>query len=366
MSEKFDGTLTPSVWHVGSRGSAGKTPDWSVYRKDLSLITFDADPTASPSAKSVADWRSVRMEQCAVSSNDGVAILHVTKSPTLSSLHHPIAPAGVMNHPLGRCDYQFREGLEIGANIEVPLRSIDSLCAEGFQAPNWLTIDTQGHEMEVLSGARRALDTSVAGVTIEVSFVDLYDSTPGVGDIHNFMTARGFDLIDIKPIHAHRSREPFAWRGRSSVFMADLTYFRTLDRPDWSPTLRHTHAFVALVVGCTDTALSILQDLAQFTAPMPDLGSITHLLRALVELSAQLSPDIPNDWLHVTSKLSEETSDWKTRESNEYLMVQGSMDLEAFLYSWNLPAAAKAVKGYRENFLEHTPAELWGNTGNNH
>jgi FkbM family methyltransferase len=324
------------------------------------MVTFDADPTASVNTRSVALWQGVRMENCAISRNDGSAILHVAASLTLSSMQQPITPEGALNHPLGRCDYLVRDGLEIDVDIEVPTRSIDSLCAEGLPAPIWLTIDTQGHEMEILSGARRALNDSVAGLTIEVSFVDLYDSTPGVGDIHNFMTEHGFDLVDVKPIHAHRSREPFAWRGRSSILMADLTYIRTMDRPDWSPTRRFSHSFVALVVGCTDIALRILQNLNQCPDPDPDLGRITDLLRALSDLTLQLSPCMPNDWLNVTLKLSRGTSDWKTRESNDYLMVQSSRKLEEFLHAWDLPAAARAVKEYREGFLDHVPAELWG------
>ena len=267
-----------------------------------------------------------------------------------------------MNQHLGRCDLSFEEGLESEANIEVPTRSVDSLCAEGLPTPNWLTIDTQGHEMEILSGAQQALNDSVAGITLEVSFIEMYDQTPDVGDIHSFMTIHGFDLVAIKPIHAHRSRNPFAWRGRSSILMADFTYLRMVDRTDWQPSLRSMHAFIATVVGCTDTTLRILQNLQHCDDPMPDLGRITRMLQAFAKLGAEVTPDMPSDWLHITSGISAKGggSDWDIRESNEFGMVSGSKEIEAFLHSWGLLASAMAVKEYREGFLDHVPAELWG------
>jgi FkbM family methyltransferase len=295
----------------------------------MALVTFDADPKAEVNAESLTTWRSVKMYNCAVSGKDGSSILHLTASPTLTSMQQPIAPDGTMNLPLGRCDYLIKEGLELKADIEVLTRSVDSLCAEGLAAPNWLTIDAQGHEMEILLGAQVALSDSVIGLTVEVSLVEMYDQSPGFSEIHGVMTLHGFDLIDIRPIHAHRSREPFAWRGQSSIVMADLTYVRTMDCPEWSLPLRYIHAFVALIVGCTDTALRILHNLKQFTDSVPDLGSITHLLGELTDLGTQLSPNVPQDWLNITSRLLTDNSDWQSRESNEFLMVCGSKEVEA-------------------------------------
>ena len=187
MSKATETSLTPTVWHIGSRGAVGQVPDWSVYRQDMALVTFDADPKAILNAESISPWRNVSVYNCAVSGKDGSSILHLTASPTLSSMQQPIASAGAMNHPLGRCDYLLQEGLEIKEDVEVLTRSVDSLCSEGLAAPNWLTIDTQGHEMEILLGAQVALSDSVMGLTVEVSLVEIYDQTPGFSDIHDFM-----------------------------------------------------------------------------------------------------------------------------------------------------------------------------------
>ena len=362
MSKATETSLTPTVWHIGSRGAVGQVPDWSVYRQDMALVTFDADPKAILNAESISPWRNVSVYNCAVSGKDGSSILHLTASPTLSSMQQPIASAGAMNHPLGRCDYLLQEGLEIKEDVEVLTRSVDSLCSEGLAAPNWLTIDTQGHEMEILLGAQAALRQSVMGLTVEVSLVEMYDQSPGFSDIHDFMTVHGFDLITIRPIRAHRSREPFAWRGQSSIMTADLTYVRTMDCPEWSLPLRYIHAFVALIVGCTDTALRILHNLKQFTDSVPDLGRITLMLRALNDISVQLSRSVPQDWLNVASELLDGNSDWKSREINELVMVKSSRELEAFLCTWDLASTADSVKRYREEFLLHVPAELWGST----
>ena len=144
--------------------------------------------------------------------------------------------------------------------------------------------------------------------------------------------------------------------------MADLTYVRTMDCPEWSLSLRYIHAFVALIVGCTDTALRILHNLKQFTDSAPNLGRITLMLRALNDISVQLSRSVPRDWLNVASELLDGNSDWKSRGLNEFVMVEGSRDLESFLRSRDLATTANSVKRYREEFLGHVPAELWGST----
>lgn len=58
----------------------------------------------------------------------------------------------------------------------------------------YLKMDTQGYELEVLSGAARALDAAVV-VEAELSLLPVYDSGPLFNEVVEFLAGRGFAPI---------------------------------------------------------------------------------------------------------------------------------------------------------------------------
>jgi FkbM family methyltransferase len=77
------------------------------------------------------------------------------------------------------------------------LISLDKLYeANDFKKPDFIKIDTQGYELEILKGAKETL-THAEFVLLEVSFLDVYINCPLVVDIINFMDERGFVVYDI-------------------------------------------------------------------------------------------------------------------------------------------------------------------------
>lgn len=86
-----------------------------------------------------------------------------------------------------------------GANAtdEAPMFSIDSLVASGrIPQPDFLKLDVQGFELEVLKGAEAALAKAKA-VCLEVSAVRFAPGVPVVADVVNFMAQRQLVLYDI-------------------------------------------------------------------------------------------------------------------------------------------------------------------------
>ncbi|MES2377408.1 MAG: FkbM family methyltransferase [Bacteroidota bacterium] len=62
--------------------------------------------------------------------------------------------------------------------------------------PDFIKIDTQGYELEILKGGEKAL-AHAEFVLLEVSLLDIYVNSPLVIDVLNFMKERGFVLYDI-------------------------------------------------------------------------------------------------------------------------------------------------------------------------
>lgn len=77
------------------------------------------------------------------------------------------------------------------------LVTLDKLLeANTFKKPDFIKIDTQGYELEILKGGEKTL-AHAEFVLLEVSFLDIYVNCPLVTDTINFMKERGFVVYDI-------------------------------------------------------------------------------------------------------------------------------------------------------------------------
>jgi len=64
------------------------------------------------------------------------------------------------------------------------------------ESAEWIKLDTQGSELDILSGAERILE-NCAVVETEVQYVPLYKNVPVFDEISQFLRQKGFQIIDI-------------------------------------------------------------------------------------------------------------------------------------------------------------------------
>jgi FkbM family methyltransferase len=85
-------------------------------------------------------------------------------------------------------------------NAKVEERCLDTLdnLVKGsiYSAPDFIKIDTQGYELEILKGAENSISNASA-VLLEVSLLDIYKNCPLVNDVMSFMAKHNFVLYDI-------------------------------------------------------------------------------------------------------------------------------------------------------------------------
>ena len=133
---------------------------------------------------------------------------------------------------LGRTDneivtfYEMETGSSIYAEsssyartaVSKPLRALDALLvAQHLPLPDFIKMDVQGYEMEVLLGAEKALANANA-VLIEVSLLPINKGCPLIKDIMDFFDARGFTLMDVTGIS--RRNDGVLWQ-------MDVIFLRT-------------------------------------------------------------------------------------------------------------------------------------------
>jgi FkbM family methyltransferase len=211
------------------------------------------------------DRPSVEIVPRALGSKPGPATLYITREPACSSLYQPSDDV-VDRHP--RLEPQ-----RLVTRQQVELITLDNWCEQqGVDRVDFIKLDTQGSELDVLRGASRTLEWAIA-VQTEVEFNRLYEGQPLFGDVDRFLRDHGFVLWQLENLAHHRQRgarsglrrctEFFDWdvaqfsRRPGQLFWADALFVRAdVARPQtttaWREALRH--ACLSAALGLDDLA----------------------------------------------------------------------------------------------------------------
>jgi len=106
----------------------------------------------------------------------------------------------------------------IGTLNKLKTETLDNiLVANKIQLPDFLKLDVQGHELEVLKGGENALAHAEICL-LEISLMDLGDKTPLLAQVVSFMAGRNFQAYDISQF----MRRPFD----KALYQLDMFFVR--------------------------------------------------------------------------------------------------------------------------------------------
>jgi FkbM family methyltransferase len=78
-----------------------------------------------------------------------------------------------------------------------PMQTIDNVVkSQRTSAPNFLKLDVQGYELEVLKGAQNIL-SDISVILTEVNFIDIHKGAPLMDELILFLRGNGFVAYDI-------------------------------------------------------------------------------------------------------------------------------------------------------------------------
>ena len=164
------------------------------------IISFEplSEPFGQLSRKAANDSRW-QVKQCAIGDTQGQVTINVSGTHWSSSIlpmcdrHVSMIPAsayvGTENVPICRIDDLFSEYTSPGDKV-------------------LLKVDTQGYETAVIRGAAASLP-KISLVTLELSFVPLYQSQPKYFEVMQLMDGAGFDMVGIAPMFLERETRHF-------------------------------------------------------------------------------------------------------------------------------------------------------------
>jgi FkbM family methyltransferase len=133
-------------------------------------------------------------------------------------------------------DYILSDVLKAMEIIELEVKTLDSIVEIdkiNIQLPDFLSIDTQGSEYELLLGGEKTLKSSVLGLILEVEFQPLYTGQKLFGDIcklladNNFEFVKFFDFSELSPY-----RGSVGLRGDGFQLCSNALFLRKYDSID--------------------------------------------------------------------------------------------------------------------------------------
>ncbi|HEY9644557.1 MAG TPA: FkbM family methyltransferase [Coleofasciculaceae cyanobacterium] len=255
-----------TICNVGSRKISVEDDygslDWKILGSNLTIYGFDADADACAAAnqhlaEQPVPWTE-RHIPLALSDRIGESTLYVTRAPMCSSLYPP-------NEPYLE---RFADLIELVATdftIALETTTLDNFCQqEGIATIDFLQIDVQGADLNVLKGANQMLQTVLA-VQVEVEFSHLYQGQPLFADVDTFMRSQDFTLFDLTHSRQVRARSPIHTSHHpGQLLWGDAYYFCDLIR---QPEMAHSQtpaqilklACLADALEFSDYALELLE-----------------------------------------------------------------------------------------------------------
>ncbi|MGF1489965.1 MAG: FkbM family methyltransferase [Prochloraceae cyanobacterium] len=220
--------LPISIGIIGSR-KLGTQDDfhnspWRIF-PNLSIYGFDADPEACEQANSEAqnvEWFEHHFP-LALSASKSSQEIYITEYLDCCSLYPP------NNAFVDRLSL-LNNALQLSTTVEIETTTLDNFVTEENVKIDFLFIDVQGAELDVIKGGNQMLE-NVLGLRLEVEFAPLYLGQPLFSDIDPYLRNHNFYLWDLDTNHncsrRYRSISPIhSQKKLGQLIFADALYLR--------------------------------------------------------------------------------------------------------------------------------------------
>lgn len=155
----------------------------------ICIYGFDPDAEECERLSKVYAGQNVTFVPLGLAETPGKRLLYITKEPACSSLYRP-DPYLTETYPILACAQEV-------STRELETTTLDSWANESrVHSIDYLKIDTQGSELNILKGATSILKT-VRALEVEVEFNPIYIDQPLFSDVDAFLRSQGFVLLKL-------------------------------------------------------------------------------------------------------------------------------------------------------------------------
>lgn len=281
-----------AVHHVGGRNGVRVFPICPRFEADIVSVFYDADADCLPQikARNAGLPSELHVLPLCLWSTTERRSLNIATDPYASSLlpFNPVFAERTefaLDH-----DYRYGDTLRPARVMEVETTTLDLALGkpDAPQAPDFLSIDVQGAELEVLKGGRNIVEQDVVAIQLEVEFIELYRDQPLFTDILRHLEKAGFEFLRfLHQGRAYARPAPIGLRAETCDMSADALFVKRPSHPLMDEAKTAKLAFIATNFSHFDLAANCLDRLPSgWLARAGDSGpgaSIARFLKSLDE-----------------------------------------------------------------------------------
>ena len=229
---------------------------WLGIRDFTRFLTFDPNPRPQ-----VAQDQRIVCLPIGLWSSKARKTLYLYALPDCSSVYP-------FNQEL-LADFLTKEGARPTGTTEIELDALDNcIAARPDLRPDFLKVDTEGADLEVLRGAEGVLRQSIMGIRVEAAVIEFRLGAPLFSDIDSYLRERGFMLFHLSRVQFIRNSGLHGFTSQPQIFWGDAVYFlrreELLGRLAALPSEERAPALVRFVVlllchGVHDYAIEVVE-----------------------------------------------------------------------------------------------------------
>jgi hypothetical protein len=132
--------------------------------------------------------------------------------------------------------------------------------------PDFLSLNTQGSELEIIKGGEKTITENVLAIKMEVSFISIYENQPSFSDIELYLKHKNFELASLEVMTPNyiSNRTPIGLRGKGFIKQGDALFVRKINSMESFPNKNLSllkQAFIAFYFSYFDRTYEILSSL---------------------------------------------------------------------------------------------------------
>lgn len=170
----------------------GLHPSWKPFKGEMDYYLFEPDSTEASrlEVKYASRSAEIKVEAKALGCKAGELTLNLFRNKAMST--------STTRNPVSELFKGEREKeVEVVETIKAPMVTIDQYAKDKNLKVDFLKLDTEGTEFEILQGALSEIENNVLGVRCEVAFDFIFEGKELFSDLHTFMLDKGYFLLNL-------------------------------------------------------------------------------------------------------------------------------------------------------------------------
>lgn len=224
-----------SVHHIGGRSGSRAFPVLSKFEKDIINVIYDADADCVEQIRQRNQKLESKLHVLPYCLSDAAKskFININYDPYTSSFYELNPDYKAYYFFYSDHDYIMSEAAKTMERRQLKVVNIDSIFEPGnvsMPPPDFLSIDTQGAEYEILQGAKETLKSDVLALVIETEFHSIYKDQRLFGDLAGLLAGYGFDFVRFLSMQEMSAfRAPVGLRGSGFQVSADSLFLRKIN-----------------------------------------------------------------------------------------------------------------------------------------